>query len=127
MSVEGLTELIDQYLSAYSEKDAEGCAKAFMPDGALYSPYGPPAIGSLAIADTHLEWFADPEEDKKLDLLEFQQFGESGYCLLGWSARVPDENTENGSNIASGKSLCILSIQDNKVLFKRLALVPDAL
>ncbi|MEM8651737.1 MAG: hypothetical protein AAGF54_14480 [Pseudomonadota bacterium] len=127
MSKEGLTKLIDQYLSAYSEKDAAGCAKAFTSDGALYSPYGPPAKGSQAIAETHMEWFADPEEDKKLEMLEFQQFGESGYCLLGWSAKVPNQDTDDGYEIASGKSLCILSIQKDEVLFRRLALIPDTI
>lgn len=125
MSKEKLLKLISSYLSAYSKQDSEGCSRAFTPDGALFSPYGPPARGRQAIAATHSEWFAEEEEDKHLEVLEFHQIGDSAHCLLGWSARVPNE--EGGFSVASGVSLCILTVEGDEVLFNRLALVPDAI
>ena len=127
MSKEKLMNLVGSYLSAYSTQDSEGCARAFTPNGVLFSPYGPPARGRQAIAETHSEWFAEEEDDKCLEVLEFHQAGDSGHCLLGWSARVPDENEENGFKVASGVSLCILTVEDDEILFNRLALVPNTI
>ena len=125
MSKEILLNLVSSYFSAYSTQDSEGCSRAFTADGALFSPYGPPARGRQAIAATHSEWFAEKEEDKRLEVLEFHQIGDSAHCLLGWSARVPNE--ENGFSVASGVSLCVLTVEGDEVLFNRLALVPDAI
>jgi ketosteroid isomerase-like protein len=127
MSKEKLLKLVSSYLLAYSTQDSEGCSRAFTLDGALFSPYGPPARGRQAIAATHSEWFAEEEEDKRLEVLEFHQIGDSAHCLLGWSARVPNENEENGFSVASGVSLCVLTVEGDEVLFNRLALVPDAI
>ena len=126
MSKDQLLKLVDAYLAAYSAQDSEGCARAFTPDGALFSPFGPPAKGRAAIAATHSEWFAEDEEDKRLEVLEFHENGESGHCLLGWSARVPDKNETSGFRTEGGVSLCVLALKGNEVLFSRLALVPDA-
>jgi ketosteroid isomerase-like protein len=126
LSKDQLMQLVNAYLVAYSAKDSDGCARTFTPDGALFSPYGPPARGRKAIAATHLEWFDENEEDKHLEVLEFNENGESGSCLLGWSARVPDANGARGFRTVSGVSLCVLTLTGNEVLFSRLALVPDA-
>ena len=126
MTKEQLMQSVNAYMAAYSAKDSNGCARIFTSDGALFSPYGPPARGREAIAATHLEWFAENEEDKRLEVLEFHENGESGSCLLGWSARFPDANEASGFRTESGVSLCVLTLTDNKVLFSRLALVPDA-
>ncbi|MFT4729043.1 MAG: ketosteroid isomerase-like protein [Granulosicoccus sp.] len=125
MSKEKLLKLVSSYLSAYSRQDSEGCSQAFTPYGALFSPYGPQARGRKAIAATHLEWFVEKEEDKCIEVLEFHQIGDSAHCLLGWSARVPNENEETGFNVARGVSLCVLTEEGDEVLFHRLALVPD--
>ena len=127
MSKDDLMKLVRSYLAAYSARDARSCSRAFTQDGALFSPYGPPARGHEAIATTHSEWFAENEEDKCLDVLEFHQTGDSGHCLLGWSARIPDENEAGGFRVASGVSLCVLAVEGDAVLFRRLALVPDAI
>ncbi|MEM7193338.1 MAG: hypothetical protein AAF402_00215 [Pseudomonadota bacterium] len=127
MSEHKLQQLISHYLSAYKALDSKGCAEAFTADGALFSPYGPPARGRQAIADTHTEWFAEPEEDKTLEVLEYNENEHGGYCLLGWSARVPVEGSEDKFSIASGVSLCVLSGDENELRFTRLALVPDSI
>ena len=126
MSKKRLQKLVDEYLAAYTARDPEGCARTFTTDGALFSPYGPPARGRTAIAATHSDWFTEEEEDKRLEVMEFHQDGESGHCLLAWSARIPDQNENGGFRTASGVSLCVLTLTGNELLFNRLALVPDA-
>ena len=83
MSKGQLIELVDAYLVAYRAQDADGCARTFTEDGALFSPYGPPARGRAAIAATHMEWFTEVEEGKRLEVLEFNRDGASGYCWAG--------------------------------------------
>ena len=126
MSKDKLLQLVTAYLEAYSQKDADGCARAFTSDGASFSPYGPPATGRQAIADTHKKWFEEPEEDKQIEVLEFELEGESGFCLLRWSAKVPDETDASGYSITAGVSLCVLKLEENELLFSRLALVPES-
>ena len=125
MSKDHLVELIGTYLAAYRAQDADGCARAFTVDGALLSPFGPPARGREAIATTHSEWFTLPEEDKRLEVVEFHDNGESGHCLLRWSARVPNKDDPSGFTTESGLSLCVLTAPGDEMLFHRLALIPD--
>ena len=73
MSKDQLNRLIDGYLTAYAACDAQGCAAIFTADGALYSPYGPPAHGHAEIAATHVKWFAENEEDKTIEVTEYSQ------------------------------------------------------
>ena len=105
LSIDQLMQSVNAYLLAYSAQDSDGCARTFTTDGALFSPYGPPARGRKSIAATHLEWFGENEEDKRLEVLEFNENGESGHCVLGWSARVPDANEASGFRTVSGVSL----------------------
>ena len=126
LSRDQLIKLVNAYLAAYNAQDSDGCARTFTPDGALFSPFGPPARGRAAIVATHSEWFAEDEEDKRLEVLEFHENGESGHCLLGWSAQVPDESEASGYRKESGVSLCVLTLVGGEVLINRLALVPDA-
>ena len=127
MSQRLVEELIDRYLTAYSASDARACAETFTADGRLYSPYGPTAEGREAIAATHLEWFDEPEDDKRLDLEEFEQHGNVGHCLLSWSAKVPDEDDPDSLTRAGGVSLAILSLDEDRAYFSQLALVPDSI
>jgi len=120
-----LMKTVEAYFAAYGAQDQDGCARTFTPDGALFSPYGPAARGRAAIAATHLEWFAEDEQDKRFELLEFHGNGVCGHCVLGWSARVPDENGPSGFRRVGGVSLAVLTVADDEVLFDRLALVPD--
>ena len=125
MSKDELVTLIRAYLEAYRAQDAEGCARAFATDGALYSPFDPPAQGREAIASTHSQWWTVREEDKRLELMEFHDHGESGHCLLRWSARVAQDGAPNEFKTESGLSLCVLTTAGGQVLFHRLALIPD--
>jgi ketosteroid isomerase-like protein len=125
MSKYQLNGLIDGYLTAYAACDAQGCAAIFTADGALYSPYGPPAHGHAEIAATHVEWFAENEEDKTIEVTEYTRDQTTGHCLLRWSARVPDDAAAGGYHTASGHSLGILSFETGEPLFSRMALVPD--
>jgi ketosteroid isomerase-like protein len=118
-----LTRLVSGYLEAYAARDSDACARCFTPEGALFSPFGPPAEGRAAIAATHGEWFASKEEDKRLEVLECHMEGALGHCVLHWSGRVPDE--ESGHRLESGYSLCVLKATEGGLLFHRLALVPD--
>lgn len=120
-----LQALVDAYLAAYQNEDADGCALMFTPDGVLYSPFGPPVTGRAAIAAEHREWFTEREEDKRLEVVEYQRKGEGGHCVLGWSANVPDDQGPGGKRTTSGVSLCVLVHGDDDVLVSRLALVPD--
>jgi ketosteroid isomerase-like protein len=118
--------VVGEYLRAYIAQDADGCARTFTPDGALFSPFGPPAIGRAAIAATHSDWFALEESDKRLEIQEFYESGESGHCLLRWSARIPDGGEASGFCVARGMSLAVLKLTGGEILFSRMALVPDA-
>ena len=119
-------KLVDAYLAAYRAQDADGCARAFTMDSALFSPFGPPARGRAAIAKAHSEWFTFQEEDKRLEVSEFCENGKSGHCLLSWSGRVPNKEEPSGFSTESGLSLCVLKLTDDEILFHRLALVPDS-
>lgn len=125
MSNDKLMKLVDAYLAAYRAQDADGCARAFTTDGALFSPFGPPARGRAAIAETHSEWFTLQEEDKSLEVSEFCENGESGHCLLSWSARVPNKDEPGGFTTESGLSLCVLAVTGDEMLIHRLALIPE--
>ena len=125
MTQDDLEALAAAYLSAYIAQDAEGCARTFTKEGALFSPFGPEARGRPAVAATHSEWFAEKEEDKRLEVVEFSGNGTSGHCLLAWSARVPDETEAGATRRVGGVSLCVLKMTGEGLLFDRLALVPD--
>ena len=126
MSQQLVQDLIDRYLVAYSGEDARGCAETFTLDGQLHSPFGPAASGRDAIAATHMEWFEEKEEDKRLELTELQLNGDAGHCLLHWSANVADPDDPAKLVRAGGVSLAILTIDNGQAYFSRLALVPDA-
>ena len=126
MSQSQLQTMLDKYLAAYSDHDAVRCAATFAPDGALFSPFGQPVKGRDAIADEHREWFKANEQNKQFGILEFQQSGELGHCLLSWSAQVPNDSSAGEFINESGISLCILDFSSGEALISRLALVPDA-
>lgn len=99
-----IQSLMDIYLKAYRARDAAGCASVYVPDCALYSPFGPPAIGRAALRATHEEWFAEEEENKALKVLEAHSDGALAYCLAEYSADVRDVNghvqRESGANLS---------------------------
>lgn len=102
--------VMDIYLDAYRRKDSAGCAGVYLADGALYSPFGPPAIGQDALCATHEAWFAEDEENKTLTVLEARSDGALAYCLAAYSAdvRMADGRTQRDG----GTNLSVLVRQD---------------
>ena len=60
---------MDKMANAYRAGDAAGCASLFVPDGALYSPYAPPALGRAAIEALHRDW-TQGGEPKQLTVID---------------------------------------------------------
>ena len=81
--------LIDRYLANYAAHDAAGCAALYAPDGKVFSPFGPPAMGRDQIAATHLDWFKAGEADKTMTVTHAAIAGDLGYCLVAFEAGVP--------------------------------------
>lgn len=82
-------KLMASYFDAYARHDAEGCAAAFTEDAALYSPWGPPALGHPAIAEAHRDWFEEGEENKTWSVAYARSDGFNGVCLVRFAADVP--------------------------------------
>jgi len=64
-----LQGLMDKMTNAYRAGDAAGCASLFVPEGALYSPYAPPALGRAAIEELHRDW-TQGGENKQLQVID---------------------------------------------------------
>lgn len=94
-------ELLDAYVSSYRAKDAAACASVYAPDGKLFSPFGPPAIGRRAIEATHRDWVEDGAENKEIRVVDAGGSGDVAWCLAHFS---------EGST-GSGTSLNILERQ----------------
>ena len=84
--------LFAAYFDAYSRRDAEGCAAGYAEDAAIYSPWGPPAIGRAAIAAIHRDWFEETETDKTWNVLHARSDGYNGHCLLRFESTVADSD-----------------------------------
>ena len=74
----GVAEVLARYLHAYRTGDAAGCAACYLPDGAVYSPYAPPALGRQAIEDLHRDWTLEAAPNKTLDPREIGGAGRHG-------------------------------------------------
>ncbi|MEO0682589.1 MAG: SgcJ/EcaC family oxidoreductase [Pseudomonadota bacterium] len=115
--------LAQAYLAAYAAEDAAGCAGGFAEDARLDTPFGPPALGRAAIAEAHLEWFEEPECDKRMDVVECGCDGALGWALLRWSAEV--DGPQGGAVRAGGATLATLRRGEDGWRFHRMALIPD--
>ena len=91
-----LQSVWDRYVAAYKAGDAAGCAAVFTPDAAVYSPYGPPAIGRAAIAAQHSEWVKLGGDGKTLIIEGAGSSGDLAWCLLRYSE---GEVAGNGTNL----------------------------
>ena len=80
-----LQAVLDRYVAAYIAKDAAGCAAVFMPDGVVYSSYGPPALGRDAIAAQHREWVNYGGKNKSLLIQDMGGHGDTAWCLARYS------------------------------------------
>lgn len=97
-----LQSVLDRYTAAYRLAGAEGCAEAFTNDGEMRSPYGPPALGRTAIAETHRIWTGGGSDNKRLDVMQAGSSGDLAWCLAAYS-----EDTETGT----GTSLMVFERQ----------------
>jgi uncharacterized protein (TIGR02246 family) len=98
-----LQELMNTMASAYSAGDAAGCASLFVPDGALYSPYAPPARGRGAIEALHQEWTRDGG-NKQIKVIDAGNSGDLAWCHAAYS---------EGEVSGDGTSLSVLERQAN--------------
>jgi ketosteroid isomerase-like protein len=90
-------------VAAYRAGDAAGCAALWTEDGALFSPFAPPARGRAAIEALHSDWTADGVgSDKRLEVLDAGAEGNLGWCMVAFS---------EGSATDSGTSLNVLERQ----------------
>ncbi|MEP1209238.1 MAG: nuclear transport factor 2 family protein [Rhizobiaceae bacterium] len=89
--------VLDHYLACYRAKDAAGCAGSYSVDAELYSPYGPPAIGRIAIEASHREWLAEDGSgsNKVIEVVSAGLSGDIGWCLAHYS----DGPEENGTSL----------------------------
>ncbi len=97
-----LQAVLGRYAQAYMAADAAGCAAVFTEDGAMYSPYGPPALGRASIAALHEVWTAGGSESKRLDVVQAGSAGDLAWCLADYS---------EGAEIGNGTSLMVFQRQ----------------
>lgn len=76
--------LMDKMANAYRAGDAAGCASLFVPEGALYSPYAPPALGRAAIEELHRDW-TQGGENKQLQVIDAGSEGNLAWCHTAFS------------------------------------------
>ncbi len=93
--------LLAAYLAAYTSRDAAKCAALFAEGATIYSPFGPPVSGHHAIEKAHEDWFALDESDKRLDLIDCAASEYVGWCLIAFSADLPDGSHEAGTNLCA--------------------------
>lgn len=77
--------VLDRYVRAYREGDADGCAAVFAEDAEMISPYGPPARGRDAIRAAHADWVRDGAAGKSVTVLRAGADGTTGWCLARFS------------------------------------------
>jgi len=87
-----IRDVIARYLAAYEAHDAEGCAAVYAGNGLVLSPWGPPVRGPKAIAKAHLAWFKEGETGKRMTIDDLMVDGDTGFCLLRYSADVPEKS-----------------------------------
>ena len=98
-----MEQLVAALLRASQAKDAGACAALYSEDGAVYSPYAPPAMGSAAIQELHQDWLDEGETNKRLDILEAGGDSDIAYVLVAYAGDTPQE--DGGVITDSGTSL----------------------
>lgn len=86
-------KLFDAYVACYRAGDAARCASFFVSGGELYSPYGPPAIGRVAIEAAHRDWVEDGAENKTIEVTGAGCSGNLGWCLAHYSEGSTGQGT----------------------------------
>ena len=98
-----MEQLVAALLRAYQAKDAAACAALYSEDGAVYSPYAPPAMGRAAIQKLHQDWLDEGDTNKRLEILEAGGDSDIAYVLLAYAGDTPQEDggviTESGTSL----------------------------
>jgi ketosteroid isomerase-like protein len=94
-----LQGVLDRMAQVYSAQDAAGCAALFTEDGALFSPYAPPAQGRDQIEALHRDWTRTPSA-KRFTILEC-----GGGDQLAWALAQYSE----GAITAEGTTLAVFA------------------
>jgi ketosteroid isomerase-like protein len=76
--------------AAMNDGDVEGCLGFHTADGAIYSPYGPPAMGREALRATYRDWLGAGERKKRFRVRAAGGCEALGWCLLDYSSDFPD-------------------------------------
>jgi uncharacterized protein (TIGR02246 family) len=100
---EAMQHLFDQWVRSFSVGEIEESVSLYTENGAIYSPYGSPAIGRDEIRRTHKEWMDSGEKNKKITVIEAQSDGDLAYCVATYAGDYPDANgtliTESGTSV----------------------------
>ena len=106
---EEIQGLLDRYVASYEAGDAVACASFYLPDGAIFSPYGPAATGPEAIRSLHDEWFRSDEKNKKITVVDAGEQGTLAWCLAEYSADMA--GTDNNFEREAGTTLSVFERQ----------------
>ena len=87
--------LMNTMATAYRAGDAYACARMFVADGVLYSPYAFSAHGHAEIEALHQDW-TEGVTSKELRVLDAARSGYIGWCLVAFSER---DATGNGTSL----------------------------
>jgi ketosteroid isomerase-like protein len=104
-----LQALLDHWLACYARGDIEGAVACFAPDGAIHSPYGPPAVGHAALMRLHASWLADDETDKRIVVREARGSGDVAYCVADYST---ESGTPDGRRIRETGTVLNVAVRD---------------
>jgi len=108
---EELQALLDLYVASYEAGDAAACASFYLPEGAIFSPYGPAATGTDAIRGLHDDWFRLDEKNKKITVVDAGEQGALAWCLAEYSADIA--GTDNTFEREAGTTLSVLERQSD--------------
>ena len=96
-------DLMTAYAAASNRRDAAALTALYTEDGAIYSPFGPAALGRQAIDAAHREWLAAGEENKRLEIRELRCNPDMACCVVGYAADYPQQDgttaTESGVSV----------------------------
>jgi len=98
-----IRELMTAYAAAFNRRDAVALSALYSEDGAIYSPYGPAAIGRDAIHAAHRDWLAEGEENKRLRIRDLRCDADMAFCVVEYAADYPQGDgtatTESGVSV----------------------------
>jgi uncharacterized protein (TIGR02246 family) len=102
-----LQALLDRWVEQYARGDLEAAVACYAADGAIYSPYGPAAVGHEAIRNTHADWLAEGEINKRIVVLEARGDGDVAYCVATYSGDVPQPDGSRTREAGTSLNVCV--------------------